>query len=102
MIRHIVLFTARDPKDIDAIYDGLKLLEGIKGDWLLTVTKNNKIDQIANDIDVVVYGEFPDQAALARYKADPVYQKAIDIVRPLRDQRIAVDVGAGGMEDLRA
>lgn len=94
MIRHIVLFTARDAKDLDTIYNGLKLLETIKGNWLLTVSKNNKIDQLGNDIDVVVYGEFPDETTLARYKADPVYQQAIDIVRPLRDKRIAVDVPA--------
>lgn len=94
MIRHIVLFTARDAKDLDTIYNGLKLLETIKGNWLLSVTKNNKIDQLGNDIDIVVYGEFPDEAALARYKADPVYQQAIDIVRPLRDKRIAVDIPA--------
>lgn len=94
MIRHIVLFTARKAEDLETIYNGLKLLETIKGNWLLTVSKNNKIDQLGNDIDVVVYGEFPDEEALTRYKDDPVYQQAIDIVRPLRDKRIAVDVPA--------
>lgn len=94
MIRHIVLFTARDPNNIDTIYNGLKILETIKGNWILTVSKNNKIDQLGNDIDVVVYGEFPDQTALTAYKSDPIYQKSIDIVRPLRDKRIAVDIPA--------
>lgn len=92
MIRHIVLFTTQNPEHLETMYQGLKTLETIEGDWLLSVSKNNKIDQIANDIDVVVYGEFPDEASLTRYKADPIYQKAIEIVRPLRDKRIAVDI----------
>jgi len=92
MIRHIVMFNAKDKADIDAIYQGLKMLEGIEGDWLLNVTKNEKIDQIENEIDVVVYGEFPDNAALAAYKAHPTYEECIKVVRPLRDKRIAVDV----------
>lgn len=92
MIRHIVLFSAKDPNDIDAVFKGLKHLEDIEGDWTLTVTKNEKIDQIANDIDVVVYGEFADEAEMARYKSHAIYQECIDIVRPLRDKRIAVDV----------
>lgn len=94
MIRHIVLFTAKTPEDLDAVYNGLKTLETIQGNWLLTVTKNNKIDQIANDVDVVVYGEFPDQNALAEYKSHQIYDNAIKIVRPLRDKRIAVDIPA--------
>ena len=94
MIRHIVLFTAKKPENIEPIYQGLKALEGIKGDWLLNVAKNNKVDQIANDVDVVVYGEFPDQESLDQYKNDPIYEETIRVVRPLRDQRIAVDIPA--------
>tara|TARA_B100001989_G_C24514389_1_gene452282 strand:+ start:101 stop:385 length:285 start_codon:yes stop_codon:yes gene_type:complete len=94
MIRHIVLFTAKKPEDIDAVYKGLKTLEGIEGNWSLSVTKNNKIDQIANDVDIVVYGEFPDEKALKTYKDHPTYENAIKIVRPLRDKRIAVDIPA--------
>ncbi len=94
MIRHIVLFSAKTPKNIEPIYQGLKTLETIQGDWTLTVTKNTKQDQIANEIDVVVYGEFPNETTLNTYKADPVYQNAITIVRPLRNKRIAVDIPA--------
>ncbi len=94
MIRHIVMFSAKDKKDIETIFKGLKLLETIEGNWTLSVTKNQKLDQLANDIDVVVYGEFPDEDALARYKAHPTYQESILIVRPLRDIRIAVDLPA--------
>ncbi len=88
------MFSAKRPENIDTIYAGLKNLENIKGNWLLRVTKNEKLDQIANDIDVVVYGEFPDKNALMQYKSNKIYQDTIEIVRPLRDQRIAVDVTA--------
>ncbi|MGH1457193.1 MAG: Dabb family protein [Alphaproteobacteria bacterium] len=94
MIRHIVLFTAKTPENLDSVYNGLKTLETIQGNWVLTVTKNDKIDQIANDIDVVVYGEFPDQNALTEYKSHQTYNDAIKMVRPLRDKRIAVDIPA--------
>lgn len=92
MIKHIVFFTAKDPKDIDTIYTALKTLETIEGNWTVKVSKNMKIDKIANEIDVVVYGEFPDEAALDRYKDDPVYHLSTKTVRPLRDKRYAVDV----------
>ncbi len=95
MIRHIVMFNAKkpgDPENIQALFDGLKMLETIKGDWKLTVTKNIKVDHRANDIDVVVYGEFPDEQTLAYYKTHPTYQKCTALVRPIRDQRIAVDI----------
>lgn len=94
MIRHIVMFTAKNPEDIDRIYTGLRMLETIEGNWTLSVTKNKKVDQIENEIDVVVYGEFPDEESLERYKSNPVYQECISVVRPLRDKRIAVDVAA--------
>ncbi len=94
MIRHIVMFSAKNPDDIEIIYQGLKTLENIKGSWSLKVSKNEKIDQVENEIDIVVYGEFYDKAALAKYKSDTIYHEAIKIVRPLRDKRIAVDIPA--------
>lgn len=95
MIRHIVMFNAKNPdnpKDIEELYKNLKLLETIKGDWHLSVTKNRKVDHRANDMDVVVYGEFPDEQTLAYYKTHPTYQECSRIVRPIRNQRIAVDI----------
>jgi len=95
MIRHIVMFNAKksgDEKNIQEMYEGLQMLETIKGDWTLHVTRNIKVDHRANDIDVVVYGEFPDETTLAYYKTHPTYQKCTSVVRPIRNQRIAVDV----------
>jgi len=43
-------------------------------------------------VDVVVYGEFADEAALAAYKAHPTYAEATKRVRPLRELRYAADI----------
>jgi len=40
----------------------------------------------------VVYAEFPDRAALAAYKAHPVYDAVTRSVRPLRELRFAADI----------
>ena len=92
MIRHIVFFTARDPRDLDAIVEGLELLGTIPHSTHFEVTRNSKVDQIGNDVDVVVYGEFADEAALAAYKAHPTYAEATKRVRPLREVRLAADI----------
>ncbi|WP_181708592.1 Dabb family protein [Chthonobacter rhizosphaerae] len=94
MIRHIVFFTARDPADVGRIVDGLSILCAIPHARLLEVVENGRKDQIANEVDVVVYGEFDDEAALAAYKAHPLYDEAIRRVRPLRDLRFAADYEA--------
>ena len=91
MIRHIVLFTAKDKADIDRIVDGLALLTRIPHARRLEVARNQKTDQLGNDVDVIVYGEFDDAAALAAYKAHLLYETSIRHVRPLRDMRFAAD-----------
>lgn len=91
MIRHIVLFSVRRPEDMDAVVEGLSLLKTIPHAQRLEVVPNGKVDPLGNEVDVVVYGEFADAAALAAYKAHPVYQESIDRVRPLRDLRISAD-----------
>lgn len=92
MIRHIVMFNAENPEDEDTIFEGLKALETIPGNWKLEVRRNLKTDRLGNDIDVVVYGEFADEAALKEYKSHPIYAETIKVVRPLRDLRIAADI----------
>jgi quinol monooxygenase YgiN len=92
MIRHIVLFTAKSPDNIDAICEGLSLLAEIPHSLRFEISRNTRVDLYGNDIDVVVYGEFADQAALDAYKAHPNYAEATRIVRPLRDQRHAADI----------
>ena len=46
-------------------------------------------------IDLVVYGEFEDEQALAAYKAHPLYEESIRRVKPLRGDRFAEDYRAG-------
>lgn len=92
MIRHIVFFSARTPEDRESIYEGLHLLTGIPDCLHVEVGRNFNIDPLSPDgPDFVVYGEFEDEAQLAAYKAHPLYQKSIEVVRPLRDLRIAAD-----------
>ncbi|MDH6268402.1 quinol monooxygenase YgiN [Rhizobium sp. SG_E_25_P2] len=52
---------------------------------------NLKTDQLGGEADLIVYGEFESEAQLAAYKAHPNYQRSIEIVRPLREMRIAAD-----------
>ncbi len=92
MLRHIVFFNAKSPDDLDTIEEGLNRLAGIPDVDHFEVSRNIKRDQWTSDIDLVVYAEFEDEAALARYKAHPIYEEAIAIVRPLRDVRVAADI----------
>jgi quinol monooxygenase YgiN len=92
MIRHIVFFSAKDPADLGRIEAGLKPLERIEAASRLEVRRNLACDQLGNEIEIVVYGEFADRAALDAYKADPLYAEAIRIVRPLRELRFAADI----------
>jgi len=91
MIRHIVFFTANSKAHIDQIIDGLSVLTTIPHARRLEVARNLKTDQLGNDIDIVVYGEFDNEAELAAYKAHELYQQSIKRVRPLRELRFAAD-----------
>lgn len=92
MIRHIVFFSAKNPDDVDRIHSGLKMLAEIPHSQHFEVGRNLQTDQISGTaVDVIVYAEFADEAALAAYKADPIYQDCISLVRPLRELRIAAD-----------
>ena len=92
MIRPVVFFSAINPEDSNAIFDGLSILANIPHASLFEVTRNLKVDKInGKDPDFIVYAEFTNQEALDAYKAHPLYKKSISIVRPLRDMRIAAD-----------
>ena len=91
MIRHIVLFSAKDAADVGAIRTGLRRLAEIPAATVLEVEFNARKDDLSNEIDVVVYGEFADEAALEAFKQHPIYHEAIAVVRPLRDLRFVAD-----------
>lgn len=94
MIRHIVMFSAKDPAEIDTIQAALAQLARIPDARRLEVARNARRDGLSSEIDLVVYGEFDDWAALDRYKAHPLYAEAIAVVRPRRELRFAVDFEA--------
>lgn len=91
MIRHIVFFSARDRADLDRIEAGLAVLKQIPAARRLEIARNAGSDSLSSEVDIVVYGEFDDFAALERYKNHPHYGEAIAKVRPLRELRIAAD-----------
>lgn len=92
MIRHIVLFTLKDRAQADLAVERLGRLATIPGSSTFEVTRNLKADLYGNDIDVVVYAEFPDIAALHAYKSHPTYAETTALVRPMRELRFAADV----------
>jgi len=91
MIRHIVLFTAKGLGDIRCIEEGLALLATNPHARHLEVGRNLKRDGSSTEVDVVVYGEFDDEEALAAYKAHPIWAEATRRVRPLREMRVVAD-----------
>lgn len=92
MIRHIVFFSLKNPDQQADVIGKLARLSTILGSTLFEVKANTKSDQIGNDIDVVVYSEFPDLAALKTYKQHPTYAEVTATVRPLRELRFAADI----------
>ncbi|MFT4001611.1 MAG: Dabb family protein [Rhizobium sp.] len=94
MIRHIVFFTVPDRANLEEVRSGLSILTAIPHARLLEIGMNVKTDQLGTDVDLIVYGEFDDEEALAAYKAHPNYQRSIERVRPLREMRIAADYEA--------
>ncbi|WP_306154561.1 Dabb family protein [Roseovarius sp. MMSF_3281] len=96
MIRHIVFFTARDQADLDRIREGLETLGQIPHARHFEVGRNLHADRLTGaEVDFVVYAEFDNEDDLAAYKADPIYSRAIEMVKPLRDMRIAADIESG-------
>jgi len=91
MIRHIVFFTARQAEDVGEIQRLLGRLGDIPHALAFEIAANAGIDPIGNEIDIVVYGEFADEAALAAWKAHPIYDETTQAVRPLRELRYSAD-----------
>jgi quinol monooxygenase YgiN len=94
MIRHIVFFSAKDPKNVGAIRRGLAALAQIPHSQKFEVSLNRKSDPLSGAVDVVVYAEFADDAAVEAYRAHPVYKETIKVVKPLRELRFSADVVA--------
>ena len=91
MIRHIVFFTAKHDGNIESVQKGLQILTDIPHAKRLEIALNRKSDPASKEVDVVVYGEFADDDALAAYKAHELYAESIRRVKPLREIRLAAD-----------
>jgi len=94
LIRHIVFFSVRRQEDVETVRSGLRELGKIPYAKHFEVALNTKVDLFSNAIDVVVYAEFEDDAALAAYKAHPLYAETTSRVKPLRELRYSADVVA--------
>ena len=93
MIRHIAFCSAIDPNDLDEIEAGLWVLKDNPHAETFSVSRNLNLDEIPGPHpDFVVMAEIKDEAALAAYKAHPLYAESIRRVRPLRDIRVAADL----------
>ncbi|MEX0834915.1 MAG: Dabb family protein [Nitriliruptor sp.] len=98
MIRHLVFFTARDPADLPTMRATFATLAAIPGVRAFEVGVNTRSDERTDDEpDLVVHAVLDDEDALAAYKAHPIYQRSIEVVRPLRELRIAVDYEVDGL-----
>jgi len=91
MIRHIVFFSAADRADLRRVIEALQQLGQIPDCDVFEVSKNLKTDAWSTDIDIVVYGEFRDEDALAAFRDHPIYSEVTKDVRPLSNMRIAAD-----------
>jgi quinol monooxygenase YgiN len=97
VIRHLVFFTARDPADLDTMRATFATLAAIPGVRGFEVGVNTRADARTDDEPhLVVHAVFDDADALEAYKAHPIYQRSVAVVRPLRELRIAVDYEVDG------
>ena len=64
------------------MFEGLKILEKIPYADLVEVRLNEKLDEISNKIDVVVYAEFSSDEALNAFKSRPLYEESIERMLP--------------------
>ena len=91
MIRHLVFFSVEDPGQIDMVIQTLTSYRDIPGVRSLEVARNERLDAVGGDIDVVLHATFADREDLANYKRHPIYLAGIDAIRPRRRLRYVVD-----------
>lgn len=95
MIRHVVMFTARDPADRARMIEGLRILCANPHADHIEVQADLGLDRLnPGAVDAVVYAEFADAQALDAFKAHDTYAQSIAEVRPIRDLRLGADFEA--------
>jgi quinol monooxygenase YgiN len=91
MIRHIAFLTVKHAEDFDRTRRLLNRLGEIPHALAFEVAANPGIDPIGDAADIVVYGEFADEAAVAAWRAHPTYDETTRAVHPLRERRWSAD-----------
>ena len=82
MIRHFVFFSAQEGQ-LEVVLEGLKILEKIPHADLVEVRLNEKLDQLSNEIDVVVYAEFPRMMRSQHSKRIPCIKNQLNACDPI-------------------
>ena len=83
MIKHIVIWTLKDPADARSMK---ALLDGCKA-----VVPGIRTDGVEANADVVLYAAFENKAALAAYQAHPHHQAVGAQIAQMRQSRVVVD-----------
>ncbi len=92
MIKHIVLFSVKNSSDKNTIISALSEYKNIPEVLNFNLKENLKLDSVSQEIDIVLMCDFKSKEELNRYKENKLYIDTIDIVKPLRDTRIVVDI----------
>ncbi|WP_027339119.1 Dabb family protein [Halonatronum saccharophilum] len=92
MVKHIVMWRLKEDrkeagKKVKEILEGLKdKIEDIKA-----IEVGLDFNRSKSAYDIVLYSEFEDQGALARYQKHPEHLKAAEFVREVVKERAVVD-----------
>ncbi len=94
MLKHVVVWKLRDPsrkaEHGAVVKDALESVRGrIPG--LLAIEVGLDAGYDGGAVDVALYSEFADRAALDRYQQHPLHLVAKDVVAPLLAERRVVD-----------
>ena len=90
-LRHLAMFRAACPADAAAMLAHLSVLKAIPHAGRLEVAMNERPDRLATEHHVVLHGEFAGPAALAAFRAHPLYAIVARRIMALRQDRWAVD-----------
>ncbi|WP_158089487.1 Dabb family protein [Magnetofaba australis] len=96
MIHHYVFWEIQGEGEekianVRTIKHALESMGHIPGVLSLEVSLNAKVDALSKEIDLMLYTTHVDWADLEAYQAHSEHKKVIEIVRPRRKNRWAVD-----------
>jgi hypothetical protein len=97
MIQHIVLYQLRTAADADALGDALSALAALDDVRALHFGTNNSIIEPSGGFDYGLHVQFDDEAARARYLADPRHLAVVPVVESLTKSLLVFGItGRGG------